>query len=308
VRKISKLRISLTESCQMRCRYCMPDHPKFPEENSYLPLTDLFKISKSIILDSKISKVRITGGEPLLRSGLVNFLKDLKTLPVEIGITTNGILLHNFLDDFLNLNILDLNISLDSLNYQTLQKISPNTSRSQFEVIMKNIELALKLGFRIKLNTVVMKENFSEINHLASWAFERNMTIRFLELMSMGVANSIFSNQFVAKSEMFASLNSFFGNLESVQSEYDSTSENYLVNNKFKLGFISSESEPFCDSCSRMRLSAHGELFGCLMKNDKVAIKLNELDQIHSLVNKAWAVKPQTRIYQSTVVMNQIGG
>lgn len=309
-RSIDKLRISVTEHCQMRCSYCMPENQTFPKQNEYLSYEEIVNLTKDLKEIANIKKIRLTGGEPLLRSHLYLLVQELKQIGFEdIGLTTNGILLEEQLSDLVKAGLTNVNISLDSLNearFYQMARISP-ISKS-FEKVLKSIDAALSAGLKVKLNTVLTTDNFSEAISLLTFAQEKKIFLRFLELMSLGEANQIHQQQYVSFDELMTVIQNHFGKTRGIQVAKDSTAQHFKTQSGVEFGVIASESKPFCENCSRMRLSAKGKLYGCLMIDQGIDIRNKTRNELSEIFNHAMLMKPAQRIYQATTMMNQIGG
>ena len=175
------LRISLTERCNLRCVYCMPEEGITLRENSaYMSKDELLSIAKTFV-DLGVKKIRLTGGEPLVRKDAAEIISELAKLPVELAISTNGILIDKFIDVFRKANIKSINISLDTLQKDKFNKIA---RRDDFEKVMSNIQLLLQDNVHVKLNAVLMKgENDSELIDFIEFTKDKNVHFRFIEFM-----------------------------------------------------------------------------------------------------------------------------
>lgn len=276
-RNINYLRVSVTDRCNLRCAYCMPT-----EGISCLSHQDLLtyeEIHRIIRVSSElgIRKVRITGGEPLVRRGIVAFIESLRTINEldDISITTNGILLEEFADKLFAAGVRRINISLDSLNAGKYRQI---TRIGDLQAVLRGIEKARQAGFSpIKINVVAMKGfNDDEILAFARLTFENPFQIRFIELMPLGNAGMesdgrFLSNDFIR--EQIATL----GRLEQVKTPGNGTdgpADMYrLAGSKGKIGLISAISHNFCSSCNRLRLTSDGKLRNCLLSDDETDLR-----------------------------------
>ncbi|MBT8326454.1 MAG: radical SAM protein, partial [Bacteroidia bacterium] len=180
-RKHNYLRISLTDHCNLRCFYCMPEEGiEFQEKSSYLTRSEIFEVAKTFV-QLGVNKIRITGGEPLVRKRADEILRDLASLPIELAITTNGILLDRYLPLFKEIGLTNINVSLDSLNEEKNLLI---TKRDYYQKIRNNISLLLDEGITPKLNVVVMRDiNQDEIIDFIELTKHSNLDVRFLEFM-----------------------------------------------------------------------------------------------------------------------------
>lgn len=304
-RKIRKLRLSLTDKCNLRCHYCMPVDSTFMDEKNYLSVEENYEIVKELC-DYGLEELRLTGGEPLMRKGFSEIIKSFSDLPLKkIGITTNGIFLDKHLDDLLKYKVHHLNISLDSLDEDNFKRI---TYGNHLKRILSNIALAREMNFNIKLNVVAMKGiNDHEIFDFAQYSADMGIEVRFLEVMRIGFACKNQEDQFISAREMTARLGTRY-NLRPIVKEADSTSFNYLLDNGAQIGFIASESQAFCGHCSRWRLSADGIMRACLLKDDGLNIKQTTASEREHIYQSLLGMKPFTRPVEVTHLMNAIGG
>lgn len=263
-----KLRISVTDKCNMKCIYCMPQHNiKWFEDKEILSFQEIVRIT-SIFADLGINKIRITGGEPLLRPCLENLITDLKKISKikTISMTTNGMLLEEKIDQLSSAGITSLNISLDTFSeerFKTLNGIS-NLNR-----VIKGIQKARDLGLKIKINTVVIRNwNDDEIINFAKFARDYNVLLRFIEFMPLD-GTGIWNNDLVvSKNEIINKISSNFMDIFPLKdSNYHCSDPETIYNfadGKGKIGFISSITEPFCNNCDRVRLTSDGKFLTCL--------------------------------------------
>jgi cyclic pyranopterin phosphate synthase len=303
-RRIKKLRISLTDRCNLRCHYCMPLDSTFMPKAHYLPTLELQEIL-SDLKELGLEEIRLTGGEPLLRQDFSDIAAMLGELKFKrVALTTNGILLDKFLQVLRANNIEEINISLDSLNKENFAKISRG---DYFERVISNIDSALAHGFQVKINTVVMKGiNEHEITDFVRFASEKKINVRFLELMRIGLAADQLQ-QFMPAREIRAEI-LIHTSLKPLVDPIDSTSVNYLTEENGVIGIIASETEPFCGNCSRWRLSADGIMRACLFKEEGLNLKGITREERQYNYFKLLGMKPVTRAQYVTHQMNRIGG
>jgi GTP 3',8-cyclase len=304
-REIKKLRVSLTDQCNLRCLYCMPVNSSFMDDRNFLSPDELVSIVTEL-QERGLVEVRLTGGEPLVRRNFREIIQRLSLLNLKkLSLTTNGILLDEYFDDLKASRIFSLNISLDSLRPETFKKIS---YRDHFSRVMRNIEKAKELGFLIKINMVLMKGiNDHEVKDFVEFSEKLQVEVRFLELMRIGVACSSQKDQFISAREVIHHLQKQY-TLTPVHKDKDSTSYNFLTNTKAHIGFIASESEPFCGHCSRWRLSADGKLKACLLKEDARSLKNTTSVDRETLYQELLGLKPMRRPFEVAHQMNEIGG
>lgn len=304
-RKIRKLRLSLTDKCNLRCHYCMPVDATFMDEDKNLSPDDYFEIVKELC-SYGLQELRLTGGEPLMRKSFDEIAYKLGTLPLKkIGLTTNGIFLDKYLTVLKETGIHHLNISLDSLDEANFKKI---THGNQLKRILKNIEEAQKLGLQIKINVVAMKGiNDHEFFDFVEYSAKTGIEVRFLEIMRIGFALEKQNDQFISAQEMMNMFKTKY-ELEKIQMQLDSTSFNYRLSNGAHIGFIASESQAFCGHCSRWRLSADGVMRACLLKDDGISIKNTTEIERDNIYRTLLGMKPFMRPAEVTHQMNAIGG
>lgn len=304
-RRIRKLRISLTDKCNLRCHYCMPLDAKFMNEESFMKDYQYYDIVNELC-DLGLEEVRITGGEPLLRKSFINIIEKLSKAPLaKLGLTTNGILLERYLNHLKDNKVKYLNVSLDSLNAQNFQNI---TYGNHMDRVISNILKAKQMGFHVKINMVVMKSiNDHEIFDFVNFSGKTGIEVRFLEVMRVGYACKSQSDQFISANEIISNLSARYV-LTRKTDEHDSTSFNYQLSNQARIGFIASESQPFCGNCSRWRLSADGILRSCLLKDDGMSVKDLTREDRHTIYTSLLGMKPYLRPPEVTHQMNEIGG
>ncbi len=255
------LRISLTDKCNLRCLYCLPENVSFLQENRLLKSEEIIKLAGIFINSFGINKIRFTGGEPLIRNDAHELIEEISKFPVKLSITTNGILLDRFFDLFSRIKLTSLNISLDSLNQDTFYDI---TKRDYFRRIQRNIETALIKGFKVKINVVIIRNvNENEILDFVKWTINTDIHIRFIEFMPF-LGNDWDWSKVVHSEEMMDKISDAYL-LVKLNDKPNSTSESYRVKEaKGTVSFIRTVSAPFCSTCSRIRLSADGKLRNCL--------------------------------------------
>ena len=273
-RKLNYLRISITDRCNLRCIYCVPHGfiPKLPHKEilSYEEILHIVRISVGL----GISKVRITGGEPLVRKGVYGFLKRLTKIEglLDISLTTNGVFLKDNINKIKSAGIKRINISLDTLNRKKYRKI---TGYDFFDQVWEGIELAHKMGFDpVKLNVVPLKGiNDDELTDIAALSIDYPFYIRFIEYMPMGT-NQMESDHHLLFPEIKKRIDQF-GKLIPVEKDMnDGPAERFKFESaKGEIGFIRPISQHFCSTCNRLRLTASGQLRPCLMSDVQVDLK-----------------------------------
>ena len=276
-RKIRKLRLSLLDACNFRCLYCMPLNPKFMPTSELLSKDEILRLS-SILTDFGVEQIRVTGGEPTLRPEFLDIIERLSELKIsKLSFTTNGLYVEKYLKSLIKTKCHFINFSLDSLNEKTFHEM---TKSKDFKKVLSSILMAREMGFDVKVNAVVMKGlNDSEVFDFVEFAAKEKIEVRFLELMKIGIAREEHEKYFVSATDLIRKIKNKYL-LKRMTQERDSTSFNYLTNDGANIGFIASESMPFCSGCSRLRLTASGQIRPCLMKNSGISIKNLSKEQL----------------------------
>ncbi len=271
-REHNYLRISLTEKCNLRCTYCMPENGVLLSPQSQLmTANEVFHIA-ALFVQNGVDKIRLTGGEPLLRKDFSEILTSLSTLPVKLSITTNAILVDRHIETFKSCGLKDINVSLDTLNTTKFDAI---TKRDQFSKAMSNIELLIQEGFMVKLNVVLMKGfNDDEIIDFINYTRDKPINVRFIEFMPFD-GNNWDKSKLVTFDEVLTAVNVHYAEvgIESIPNEKNFTARNYKIKNyKGSFGIISTVTNPFCDACNRIRLTANGKLKNCLFSTGETPL------------------------------------
>jgi cyclic pyranopterin phosphate synthase len=324
-RTISYLRLSLTDRCNLRCVYCMPEDKKgglqmLPHEE-LLSYEELLRIV-GLVVDMGMNKIRLTGGEPLVRKGVMNFISSLSRIDGldEIRLTTNGVLLHEKAQGLYDSGIRKLNISLDTMRPERFKKI---TGADLFDQVWKGIETAGELGFDVKLNVVAMKGvNDDEFVDFAQLALKTPYQVRFIEFMPVGNDSSWKEASYISSSDL-QTLIAALGTLDPLPGRrMDGPARVYsLTTNEGlqgKVGFISPISHHFCDTCNRLRLTSAGRLRACLLHDREADLKAlvrgGATDaEIRRLIRKTILDKPKGHTLAEDQVncsgqMSRIGG
>ena len=268
-RKIDYLRISVTQRCNFRCLYCMPKIPFdwVPKEN-LLSFEEMFMFVK-VAIDEGIKKIRITGGEPLLRKDLSHFIKMIYDYDnnIDLAITTNGFLLKDYINDLKNSGLKRINISLDTLDPKKAKLLAQKDVLSS---VLASIESAIENGFKVKLNTVALKNfNDNEFISLLEYARSINVQIRFIEFMENEHA---YGNLKGLKSNEILEILGKKYTIYPYKKGENSPVTLYKIDD-YEFGIIDPHSHEFCDSCNRIRLSAEGLLIPCLYYDEALSIK-----------------------------------
>jgi molybdenum cofactor biosynthesis protein A len=264
-RQLNYLRLSVTDRCNFRCYYCMPEEGiNFASRKDLMSFDEMYQLS-SIFCNLGISKIRITGGEPFVRNGIMPFLKKLSTVSGlnEITVTSNGTLSTQYQAELLQMGIRKINISLDSLSRERFQQI---TRRDNFEGVYAGILKLLDDGFDVKLNCVVAEnKNIQDIVPFIELTKDHALSVRFLEEMPFnGSDGSQVLSEWDYK-RIFNYIEGYYPEINRLISDANSTSVNYKISGyRGSFGIIPSFSRTFCGTCNRIRLSATGELRTCL--------------------------------------------
>ena len=304
-RGIRKLRVQLTDACNFRCFYCMPLGTPFRPSNTLLAPDEIGEICASLHALG-IEEIRVTGGEPTVRPGFDAIMAKLAAIPWrKFGLTTNGYLLQSKLPMLRDLGCRHINISLDSLEAERFRDI---TGGGDFRTVVDSILAAKDMGFEVKINAIVFRGlNDGELPAFADFSARHGIEVRFLELMRVGPSADRHGERFVPADEMMEVL-SRHGELIPVSSPEDSTSFGFRTAQGARLGFIASESKPFCGACSRLRLSATGKLRSCLFADTGVELRGRDPLEFPELVHEVMGMKPTGRLPHILQPMNQIGG
>ena len=327
--QIDYLRISLIDRCNFRCQYCMPEGVKldYLSSQEWLDNREIITLLKNVFIPLGFTKFRLTGGEPLLRPKLADLVEKIAGLPQtkDLSMTTNGFLLEQQAEALYQAGLQRLNISLDSLNPETFDRIIGYRGRSRWQQTWNGIQKAYQVGFNpLKLNVVVIPEvNEAEVLDLAALTIERNWHVRFIEFMPIGNPALFGDRAWVDSAELRTQIKNRYGLEQSAITGNGPADIFKIPGAKGTLGFISQMSECFCDRCNRVRLSADGWLRPCLLNetgqiNLKAALRsgtsfsdiqkqVRELLHLKSEINfKQRDSGTQNGIYTRT--MSQIGG
>jgi len=260
------LRISLTDNCNLRCFYCMPEEDYAFMPNQRLMQKDEIVQLAKLFVENGVKKIRLTGGEPLVRKDAAAIIKELGMLGVNLTMTTNATRIHLFIDALKEAGIQSLNISLDTLQKEKFQLL---TRRDQFDQVKSNIDLLLAHGFKLKINVVVVKGmNDHEILDFIAWTKDTPIQIRFIEFMPFD-GNKWNSDKLVTLQEMLDLIGKEY-KIATAMSEPNDTSKRYTIENHAgSFAVISTMSAPFCNTCNRIRLTADGKIKNCLFSSEE---------------------------------------
>ncbi|MGX5476257.1 GTP 3',8-cyclase MoaA [Bacillus thuringiensis] len=280
-RPLKDLRISVTDRCNFRCRYCMPEEIFGPDysflsNEKILSFDEIERITR-IFVSLGVRKLRITGGEPLLRRGLPKLIERLNKIDgvEDIGLTTNGSLLKKFAPDLYKAGLSRVTVSLDSLEEERFFYLNGN--RSKVQRVLEGIQAAAEVGMKIKINMVVQKgKNEQDILQMAQYFKGNKHILRFIEYMDVGNYNGWDLKEVVSKQEIVDTIHQVMP-LERIEANYSgevATRYRYIGSEE-EIGIISSVTDSFCSSCTRARISAEGKLYTCLF-----ASKGNDLREL----------------------------
>lgn len=318
-RRINYLRISLTDACNLRCVYCMPEQMTFRPRHELMTdeeILFLVRVGASLGVD----KIRLTGGEPTIRPNLVEIVRGIATTPgiKDLAMTTNALLLDKLALPLAEAGLRRVNISIDTLDGEKFHKI---TRWGHIDDVWRGIRAAERAGMTpIKLNCVVVR-NFNEEDmiDLARLTLENDWDVRFIEMMPFGEISDFQQTNVVTFHEMRQRVESVFGPLEEVGYDFVDPSRPYRIPGAMgTLGFISSVTEPFCQGCGRVRLTADGKLRLCLLRDDEVDLlsalrqgaSFEEMQRLmfEGAFHKPWGHSLANGAFAENRVMNQIGG
>ncbi|MFT4047632.1 MAG: GTP 3',8-cyclase MoaA [Solimonas sp.] len=261
-RRKRKLRISLTDRCNFRCRYCMPEHPQWLPKSQLLSFEEIERVARLMVADG-IRHIRLTGGEPLLRRDVIDCVRRLDALRARglerLSMTSNASLLAPLAGALKAAGLDDLNISLDSVEPATFARM---TGRPLAPVI-EGIDAAVAAGLPVKLNSVLLRDdNGGQIVALAEWARTRGLPLRFIEYMPLDAPGRWQREQVVSERDILDALRARF-DVRALPRNADPATR-YAIDGGGEIGIISTVSNPFCASCDRLRITATGELYTCL--------------------------------------------
>jgi cyclic pyranopterin phosphate synthase len=298
-RRINYLRISLTDRCNMRCVYCMPEiGMKFLPRPELLTTDELLLVVRAAAA-AGFEKIRLTGGEPTLRPDLVEIVREIKATPgiTHVAMTTNALRLGQLAAPLRDAGLDRVNISIDTLDPQKFRQV---TRGGRLDMVWAGIEAADQAGLHpIKLNAVVVRGmNDDEVVDLAALTLKHRWEMRFIEVMPLTGVAGLAEQGVVSTAEIIARIEARFGTLESYGQDASDPARRYRIPGApGKLGFISAVTDPFCATCNRMRLTADGRLHLCLLRDDEIDLRAAiragaSQDEIEQRIRHAVHVKP----------------
>ena len=319
-REIKYLRVSLTELCNLRCRYCMPEDGVCKKSHEdMLTQEEILNVIKAA---SKlgITKIRLTGGEPLVKKNIVDIVREIKKIDgiEEICMTTNGVLLDKYALDLKNAGLDRVNISLDTLDNDKFKYI---TRIGNLDTTLKSIDKAIEVGFKkIKINVVLIGGfNDDEIIDFTKLTFEKPIDVRFIELMPMYDSGDFGENAYISYNDVLDKIKKYYdgkNEIKKIDSNKGSVAKLYHIDGALgNIGFISPVNDHFCADCNRIRLTADGKIKPCLHSNQEILVKGLKEDEIVEKIKEAIYSKPEKHDILSYTSrshaernMNQIGG
>lgn len=307
-RDITYLRISVTDLCNLRCKYCMPESGvESLCHSDILTLEEIVEIVK-VAAKNGIKKIRLTGGEPLVRRGFINLCKEISKIDEieDIAITTNGVNLKNMADDLFENKVRRLNFSLDTL---VKEKYNDITRRNDFDKTMESLFYAIKKDFKVKLNVVLIGGfNDDEIENFVKLANDYDLEVRFIELMQIGETANWSKDKFISNKIVLEKVPKLeFDGVSGVAKIYKIKGQNG------KIGLISPISCSFCSDCNRIRLTSDGKLKPCLHSKDEINLKGLSGEELEEVFKRGIFDKPEKHHLEegkseSARDMNKIGG
>ena len=307
-RNITYLRISVTDLCNLRCKYCMPESGV--ESLCHSDILSIEEIVEIVKVASKngIKKIRLTGGEPLVRRGFINLCKQISKIDEieDIAITTNGVYLKEMADELFENKVRRINFSLDTL---IKEKYNDITRRNDFDKTMESLFYAIKKGFKVKINVVLIGGfNDDEIQDFVNLANDYDLEVRFIELMQIGETANWSKNKFVSNKIVLEKVPKLeFEGVSGVAKIYK------IKGQKGRIGLISPISCSFCEDCNRIRLTSDGKLKPCLHSKDEINLKGLSGEELEEVFKRGIYEKPEKHHLEdgkseSARDMNKIGG
>ncbi len=320
-RKVDYLRISITDRCDFRCVYCMAEDMTFLPRSQVLTLEEIYTLAQ-VFVELGVKKIRVTGGEPLVRKGALELLANIGALEglKELVITTNGSQLKSLASQLKESGVKRINISLDTLDSDKFKAI---TRTGDLQHVLEGIQAAKAEGFeRIKINAVILKgRNHLEVNHLVQFAVDNEIDISFIEEMPLGVVGQHDRTEAYYSSHLIqADLAQQFSLVPSIEKTGGPSNYFKVAGTQTRVGFISPHSNNFCSTCNRVRLTVEGQLLLCLGNEHSVDLKAvlraypGDSDKLKQTIIDAMLIKPEKHefnIHEQPIIlryMNMTGG
>lgn len=321
-RTVNYLRLSVTDRCDFRCIYCMAEEMQFVPREQLLSIEEITQISHAFI-ELGVRKIRLTGGEPLIRKNISQLIENLGNIDNldELTLTTNASQLPKYSQNLVNARVKRINVSLDSLKTQRFKSL---TRTGDLNLVLKGIDSAINAGIKVKLNSVILRHrNLDEVTELVNFAMDKNCDISFIEEMPLGhIDEHQRQEEFVSSAELRDIISRHYALTEQVHTDITSGPSRYwkIENSKNKIGFISPHSDNFCHSCNRVRLTATGKLLLCLGNENSVDLLTvirqhpNDRKRLKQTILDAMQIKPERHYFdlneapQIVRFMNTTGG
>ncbi len=265
-------RISVTDRCNFRCQYCMPEEGlDWLKREELLTFEEITRVTKILVENYGIDSVRLTGGEPTLRANLSDLISMLSDLPIEIALTTNGITLEKNAHLLRSAGLSRINISIDSLKAEKFKEI---TQRDEMQKVITGIEASLEAGLLpVKINVVAMRGiNDDEILDFAKFGRDRSVIVRFIEFMPLDADEKWSTSAVLSQEEIFSTINSVYP-LEAVERSNAPASRFRYLDGQGEIGIVASVTQKFCGTCDRIRITADGQFRNCLFSNEELNLK-----------------------------------
>lgn len=317
-RQIEYMRVSITDRCDLRCKYCMPDGCEKVSMSRILTYEQIVRICKAAS-ELGISRIKITGGEPFVRLGCTDLIKEIKALDgiEEVTVTTNGQTLERYIEELKSIGVDGINISLDTLDPERFAYI---TGRGELDKTLRAVQLSAESGINTKVNTLIQKGfNEDEITDMAALAFRHGIDVRFIEMMPVGAGDA---DKGISNNDILSKLMEKWPDLEPDGSIHGNGPAVYYkrAGHKGGIGFISALHGKFCDQCNRVRLTSQGRLKPCLyydMVTDLVPLLDGTDEELKEAIRRAIYEKPEAHHFSDEGLsgahaeqrlMSQIGG
>lgn len=314
-RRFRNLRVSLTAACNYACVYCVPDGKKLLRARDELSAEALLRAVRYLVEAAGIEQLRLTGGDPLVTPKFDVFLPAVTRLGLsDVSLTTNGQLLERKFPVLEAAGIGRLNVSLDTLDPEAFRRMARG---GDLTTVLRGIDLCLRRGLRVKVNMVPMRrQNLDQVLPMLEYCLDRGMELRFIELMRMGhlLRDAAFDQEFVGMDELLERVGTRY-EFERTDAPHDATAVRFRIPGHGTFGVIPNESEPFCSSCTRLRLAANGRLYGCLSDARSQDLRPlldmprdEALPRLRVLLRRALSHKQPAAFRGEVTVMKFIGG
>ena len=298
-RTVTYVRVSVTDRCNLRCTYCMSEQMQFLPKAQLLSLEELDRVC-SVFVRRGVRRLRLTGGEPLMRRGIMDLVRSLSRhlrsgALDELTMTTNGVRLREFAGPLKDAGVRRINVSLDSLDRATFARIARSDCLDQ---VMDGIAAAQDAGLKVKINTVALKhDNHRDIPAIIGWAHERGMDVTLIETMPLGEVDEDRTDQFVSLTALRQEMQTYWTLIDLAERTGGPARYVRVAETGGKLGFITPLTHNFCDGCNRIRVAATGTVFGCLGHDQKVELRdllrAGGADGVNAALDELLAGKPK---------------